>query len=470
MPRTVDCDVVVVGGGPAGSTAATLLQRRGHHVVLFEREKFPRDHVGESMLPFCFPLFDDLGVLPKLESTFVRKPGVRFLHRDGATSTSWCFDHVISDETYLSFQVDRSRFDTILLNNSREAGADAREQHQVKKIELSDPSSVTVEATGPDGETTTARARFVVDASGRDAFIGTRLGTRKARAELDRTAIWSHWTGITMQGGLEEGLSIIIYVGEEQKGWLWIFPLTGDRITAGAVMNNAYLREQKKALQAAGSDDWQRDLMYQELRKATFARNLLDAPGVEQALPTLVNGDYSYEVKDHYGVNYAMVGDARGFIDPIFSSGVFLSIKTSYLVSEAIDRKLQGDDSAEEQFADAYTKVTGAYNFVHRMIRLFYNPHAVTWAQVGDEGPIHRAHQSAMATGHFMLSGGFFEDHDRFNRFFDLLEDPKGFHRYAHTVLVPRDDEAEHTSCYTPWELAFGKQTTWELSELVGAG
>ncbi len=226
-------------------------------------------------------------------------------------------------------------------------------------------------------------------------------------------------------------------------------------------MNNAYLREQKRALVTAGSDDWQRDLMYQELRKATFAATLLDTPGVEQALPTLVNGNYSYEVKDHYGPNYAMVGDARGFIDPIFSSGVFLSLKTSYLVSEAIDLKLRGDAGAEARFADAYAKVTGAYNFVHRMIRLFYNPHAVTWAQVGDEGPVHRAHESAMAAGHFMLSGGFFEDHDRFNKFFDLLEDPKWFHRYAKTVITQRENP-DPTTCFTPWEVAFGNQVNWE--------
>lgn len=463
----IECDVVVVGGGPAGSTAATLLQRAGHSVTLFEREQFPRDHVGESMLPFCHELFRDLGVLPKLERTFVRKPGVRFLHRDGLTATSWCFSHVISDETYLSFHVDRARFDTILLDNTREAGVDVREAHEVRAIDLSGRDSVTVDAFGADEEKTTASARFVVDASGRDAFIGARNGTRKARKELDRTAIWSHWTGVTMQGGLEEGLSIIIYVGEEQQGWIWIFPLTHERITAGVVMNNAYLRERKRALEAAGSEDWQRDVMYQELRKTSLPMALLDGTGVQQVLPTMVNGNYSYEVEDHYGPNYAMVGDARGFIDPIFSSGVFLSIKTSYLVSGAIDLKLRGDESADGRFADAYTRVTQAYEFVHRMIRLFYNPHAVTWAQVGDEGALHRAHESAMAAGHYMLSGGFFDDHDRFSRFFDLLEDPKGFHRYAKTVIAPRANPA---TCFTPREIAFGQQRDWDVPQLAVRG
>lgn len=457
----IECDVAVIGGGPAGSTAATLLQRAGHRVVLFERERFPRNHVGESMLPFCHGLFRDLGVLPKLEATFVRKPGVRFLHRDGLTATSWCFQHVISDDSYLSFHVDRAKFDTILLDNSRESGVDVREGLQVRAVELSDPGSVTIDAFGPDGEKTSAHARFVIDASGRDAFIGARNGTRKARAELDRTAIWSHWTGVAMQGGLEEGLSIIIYIGEEQKGWIWIFPLTEDRITAGVVMQNTFVREQKRALQAAGSRDWLRDLMHQELRKATLPTALLNGPSVEQALPTMVNGNYSYEVGDHYGSNYAMVGDARGFIDPIFSSGVFLSMKTSYLVSEAIDLQLTGDESAGKRLVDAYARVTRAYDFVHRMIRLFYNPHAVTWAQIGDEGAVHRAHQSAMAAGHFMLSGGFFDDQDRFSRFFELLEDPGGFHRYAKMIIAPRENPA---TCSTPWEVAFGAQRGWEAA------
>jgi flavin-dependent dehydrogenase len=444
-------DVLVIGGGPAGSTAATLLARQGHDVVLFEKERFPRDHVGESMLPFCFPLFEDLGVLEELKRTFVRKPGVRFINRDGVGTTSWCFSHVIPDETYLSFQVNRAPFDQILLENSRRNGAEVHEETKVEAIDVSDPEMVVLRTSGPDGERE-HRARFLVDASGRDAIVGSRQGWRKPREELDRTALWSHWEGVTMKGGLEEGMSLIIYMGEEKKGWIWVFPLTEDRVTAGVVMNNSYLREQKRLLQERGSTDWMRDLTMQELELSSFVKGLLE--GTTQALPIMVNGNYSYEVKNHFGPNYAMVGDARGFIDPIFSSGVFLSIKTSYLATDAIHGLLIGEPDAMDRMAEAYKKVTGAYNFVHRMIKLFYNPHAVTWAEVGEEGEVHRAHQSAMAAGHFMLSGGFFEDHERFNRFFTLLEDPKQFHRYATTVIERAD--FRDTSCHTPWETAFG--------------
>jgi hypothetical protein len=446
-------DVIVVGGGPAGSSAATWLARRGHDVLLLERERFPRDHVGESMLPFCYRLFEDLGVLPKLRSSFVRKPGVRFMSKDGSVFTSWCFSHVIHDHTYLSFQVNRAEFDTILLDNAAACGAEVRQETRVSDFDLLDGETVSVRSVDAAGVERTHRARFLIDASGRDAIVGTRKGWRAPRPELDRTALWSHWTGVEMAGGLEEGMSLILYMGGEKKGWIWIFPLGEDRVTAGAVMSNAYLREQHRALTRSGAPNWQQDLMMQELTASPFAAGLLD--GAEQALPTQVNGNYSYEVKHHFGSNYAMIGDARGFIDPIFSSGVFLSIKTASLVCAALDGVLKGDPDGGARMAAAYGLVTGAYEFVHRMIRLFYSPFTVTWAQVGAESEVHKAHESAMAAGHYMLAGDFFENHERYNKFFELLENPKGFHRYAKLVL--EKSEVVDTSCHVPWERAFGE-------------
>jgi flavin-dependent dehydrogenase len=446
-------DVIVIGGGPAGSSAATWLARSGHDVILFEREKFPREHVGESLLPFCYTLLDDLGVLPELKTNFVRKPGVRFIDRDGKVSTTWCFDHVIKDETYLSFQVIRGEFDHILLKNAARKGATVMEETSVIEADVtSAPDRVTVTVADSAGQRTVHEARFLIDASGREAFVGAKNGWRQPRAELDRTAIWSHWGDVELSGGLEEGLSIIIYMGEEQKGWIWVFPLGEHRITAGFVAQNSYLRDQQRKLKASGSKDWKTDLCLQELTRSEFVRGLLK--GSRMLIPMQTNGNYSYEVKNHFGSYYGMVGDARGFIDPIFSSGVFLSIKSSSLVVRALETCLSDptkDPTVE--LGEAYRKISGAYNFVHRMIRLFYNPHSLTWAQAGADGERHKDHESAMAAGHYMLSGDFFENYDKFDGFFQVLENPDNFRRYK-KLVIDRDDFVK-PSCSSKWEEVF---------------
>ena len=160
-------DVIVIGGGPAGSTAASFLAKHGRSVTVLEKEQFPREHVGESLLPFCYRTFQELGVLDAMKALFVRKPTVRFVTPDGTRSTNWCFNHVIKDESFLSFQVDRKVFDVVLLDNSRRLGAEVREQTRVNEVAFDTArDAVVVTATGPDGETQTHQGRFLNDASG----------------------------------------------------------------------------------------------------------------------------------------------------------------------------------------------------------------------------------------------------------------------------------------------------------------
>jgi flavin-dependent dehydrogenase len=456
-------EVIVVGGGPAGSTCASRLAMAGHDVVLLEKAKFPREHVGESLLPFCYNLFNELGLLDELKKRFVRKAGVRFLDgRKGTISTTWCFKHVINDPSYLSFQVARAEFDQVLLDNSRRLGAKVHEETKVKDIDIqSAPDSVTVRAEDAQGNEKVYTARFVIDCTGREAFLGTKHSWRRLREEHDRTAVWSHWEDVKMAGGLEEGLSLILYMGEEQKGWIWIFPLSATRITAGFVAQNSYIRDQRKKFVDAGSKDWEYDLCMQELTKSPFVKELLD--GTRLAMPMQINGNYSYEIKNHYGSNYAMVGDARGFVDPIFSSGVFLSTKSAFLVTDALHKQLIGETNGENpHMVKAYELITGAYNFVHRMIRLFYNPHALTWAEVGADGETHRRHENAMAAGHYMLSGDFFENYSKYDDFFKALENADNFRRYKKTVIDREDFQRE---CETKWGDIFGEVEQHRASE-----
>jgi hypothetical protein len=336
-------DVLIIGGGPAGSSAAALLAMRGHRVTILEKEKFPREHVGESLLPFCYDLFKEIGMLETMEKTFVRKPSVRFLTTDGSKGTNWCFNHVIDDDSFLSFQVDRKEFDTLLLDNAARHGATVYQETRVSDVEFDTENDVVnVSAVNADGETLTFQARFLLDASGRSTFMANKNRSRHTQKGLERTALWTHWVNLKhgMINGLEEGNSLIVYLGgEDKKGWSWVFPLAEDRVTVGVVVDSFYLREQKRQIQSDNGTDWAFKLYQQEFQTSPFLTKLLE--DATPVMDVLVEGDYSYYSDTKYGDRFAMIGDSGRFIDPIFSSGIYLAMKSSFLVSMAVHKMLE---------------------------------------------------------------------------------------------------------------------------------
>jgi flavin-dependent dehydrogenase len=427
-------DVIIIGGGPAGSTTATLLADAGYSALVLEKEKFPREHVGESLLPFCYHILHRLGVLEQMKLRYVRKPSVRFADKAGNHTTNWCFSHVIKDSSYLSFQVDRKSFDTLLLNRSRDAGAHVIERSRVTGVELTD-QGLAVSAVDHLGANSTYGASFLVDASGRDGFLASRNRWRLPHKGFERTAIWSHFTNPRLTGGLEEGSSVIIYLGGGKRGWIWIFPLERNRVTAGVVMDSFYLRERKKALVDDGSSNWQLDLFNEEINESPLAQAVLAE--AELVMPLVTEGDYSYYSTIKFGERFALVGDSGRFIDPIFSSGIYLSMKSAALVADALDGMLKAETWDSSPLAKAYEQINGAYDLVYNLISLFYNPHSVSFAGAASLFANHAQHKDAMAAGHFILSGDFFEDHNRYNRFFELLKNPRYFDIYMNKLLDP---------------------------------
>ena len=313
-----------------------------------------------------------------------------------------------------------------------------------------------VTTTEPDGSTGEYAARFVVDATGRDTFLSNRLGTKTAHKELERTAIsCTNWKGALFKDTLEEGLIQIVYLGGEKQGWIWCIPLGNDRLSVGVVMNTAYYRRQRARLLAEGAEDWRRALYLQELQTAPFTREILAAAEMVSGLN--VNGDYSYVCHKKWDRNFALVGDASAFIDPIFSTGVFMAMKSSRIASDAIDVRLrEGVDEGERAFKEAYESITGAYDLIDKLIRLFYTPESINFAQLATAGKAFEDfdhYRNAMSTYHFMIAGDFFDRPSYYDDFVETLRDDRMFGRYKKTILDR--PTLNTTSCDVPHDVAF---------------
>jgi len=317
-------DVIVIGGGPAGSTAATLLARKGFSVLLLERDRFPRFQIGESLLPYNNDLFARLGVAEKLQlGDFFPKYGAQFVTGDGKIEYTFRFDRTLPPEYHSSFQVKRAEFDEMLLRNASTSGVDVREQTSVVSVDLSDPSRAAVETSTGDRH----EARFVLDASGHGAVLGHRIGEKTDVDSLKKVAFFAHYRGVPRAEGRNAGNTVIVVL---QDAWFWMIPVDKELMSVGLVVDRDHVR-------TCGLEP--EELLNQTIAATPWvAERMLNAERVTQVY---ARRDFSYRMKRIVGQNYALIGDAAGFLDPIFSTGVFIAMKSADIASTAVEARLR---------------------------------------------------------------------------------------------------------------------------------
>ena len=353
-------DVIVVGGGPAGSTVATLLTRGGLRVAVFERDTFPRFHVGESLLPANLPLFDRLGCHDTLrQAGFLVKPGATFCDEyEGRGCNTFTFQPTPFQPAF-AYNVVRATFDDLLLQHAAHVGAAVYRQHLVQHAQTG-PDNVTVQVQGPHGERWEAQASLLVDASGRTTFLGSSLGKRQPLPDLGKVAMFAHFRGAHRDPTFPEG-NIRIYLVRD--GWVWWIPFANHTESIGCVLHAKVVKERGGSVEAL------------------FAEVLTSSPRLAQGLagaqrltPVHTAANFSYRITPLVGDRHVAIGDASGFVDPIFSAGVFLAMRSAEMAAEAILSACHRQDFHVRHWRAYEAKLRRGIAPFLALVRRFYEP------------------------------------------------------------------------------------------------
>src|SRR5438093_5747891 len=369
MPDAI-YDVAIIGGGPAGSTAATLLARAGRRVIVLERDKFPRFHIGESLLPFSTQTFDRLGVREKLDRTFLPKFGGEIVAACGTKGVKFYFKDGFRSRRDRAYQVTRSEFDKLLLDHSRENGAEVREETDVKNITFEN-ERVRVDIENSAGADETIEARYLLDCSGRQTVLGNFYNLKKTYDHLQKFSVFAHYENVDRAEGID-GTLIRMVRGLDR--WVWMIPLRQPPMSIGVVMDAATFRSLKLSPEAAFEICIGEQPMV--LERMTRA---------ERVSPVYSAGDYSYRNTKFFGDRWLLAGDAAGFIDPVFSSGVFLAIMSGEKAADALDEVLRNESHRRRLFKnysrhvnrimDIYLAIVNSwYRRGKEFIEMFLNP------------------------------------------------------------------------------------------------
>lgn len=368
-------DVLIVGGGPAGAAAATILAGRGRRVLVLEREKFPRYHIGESMIPFTNLPLQRLGLTETLQrSAFVRKLSVQFVQPNGRASQPFYFFTRYGTEVAQTWQVVRSEFDQIVLDRARAAGAVVREQVEVVSLVREGDRVVGVRVKELDGAEREIRSRITLDCTGKEAFAAVRSGWRVKDPMLNKVAVWTYYEGALRDEGIDAGATTVAFVPD--KGWFWYIPQHGNRVSVGVVAEGKYLaRDGVKDPKAI----FEREIGQNKWIEAHLA------PG-RQVGPHYLTSEYSFHSRHCGCEGLLLVGDAFCFLDPVFSSGLMLALKSGVMAGDAVEAALAAGDLHPSRFANYATQLRQGVENMRRLVYAFYAP-SFSFKQVIDRHP-----------------------------------------------------------------------------------
>jgi len=356
-------DCIVIGGGPAGSTVSTLLAQYDHSVLLLEKSRFPRHHIGESLMPQTYWVFKRLGMLPKLAaSDFTSKESVQFVSSSGHDSQPYYFTDRDPSDYSMTWQVKRDRFDKMMLDNAREHGVEAHEGIMVKEVLFEGTRAVGVRAM-IDGQLRSIACKVVIDATGVNALLSKQLGIREGEPGLKNAAIYAYWKGAHRDAGRNAGATLVIYT-PDKLGWFWSIPLENDITSIGIVGKPQFL--------ITGRGDDPLAILEEEIERTPGIRRRIE--NAERVSHAYVTSDFTYRARRIAGNGWVLCGDAFGFLDPIYSSGVFLALKMGELTADTVHAALKENDLSGERLGRHGQSVCRGMQLIRQLVYSFYNP------------------------------------------------------------------------------------------------